>query len=41
MEVQIRVHKQVNALRIYDTIWKKVICSFFSSVDAGISTVDP
>jgi hypothetical protein len=24
MEVRIRVHKQVNALRIYDTIWKKV-----------------
>jgi hypothetical protein len=24
MEVRIRVHKQVNALRIYDTIRKKV-----------------
>jgi hypothetical protein len=24
MEVRIQVHKQVNALRIYNTIWKKV-----------------
>jgi hypothetical protein len=46
MEVWIRVHIQVNALRIYDTIRKKVkgdlfLFSFFSSVDAGIWIVDP
>jgi hypothetical protein len=46
MEVWIQVHKQVNAIRIYDTIQKKVkrdlfLFSFFSSVDAGIWTADP
>jgi hypothetical protein len=40
MEVQIQVHKQVTALRIYDTIRKKVkgdlfLISLVSSADAG------
>jgi hypothetical protein len=38
MEVQIRVHKQVHALRIYDTIRKKVKGDLFLFPFSPVST---
>jgi hypothetical protein len=38
MEVRIRVHKQVNALGIYDTIQKKVKGDLFLSPFSPVST---